>query len=636
MKLIPFIAFLTCVASATPAFAQAPVSLRTEVARNRVEVGESFEVRLSALIQSGGAAPSAPELRVPAGVRAQGPSLSSQTQMTISGGQVQQQMGITATWMVTATQVGKLRIGPASVVVSGRRVFDDPVVIEVAPAGQGGARRQSPSGGGSPFDPFDPFRGGRFPGFPNLFDFDRDQEPGLADTLPQLPEEFRIAKALDAQAFVRAVARPERAVVGEQVTLSVYAYSNGPLGISNATEPSRADFVAYNLLDDSNRNNAYQGAIGEQIWQAAKIHQLALFPIRAGTFRLGETRVWFQRIRRSQTSALRISEPVTVVVTEPPMSGRPRGYQLGDVGNYKLSATVEPRDAESGGSVSVVAKLEGTGNVPGRLFIPQQKGFSWSEPTVTDSVAPHSETVSGFRKFTYVVSVERAGNFELGALRLPYWDPNQKAYAEARAELGSITARPNPGVARTPDPARPDDLSALLKPRSDLRPLTKPDHPLTDARWFWTLLALGPLGVVVANGAQRLGLRVRAAVRARRETHETQAMQALASSRRASAQGDSAAAANEIERAMVLAIEGAVGLKVRAILRADLGAELERSGLSPPLAAEIVALWDACDALRFTGQNSRSSAPGLADRTLNDRAGGLIQRLRKHKSQRPS
>jgi hypothetical protein len=79
--------------------------------------------------------------------------------------------------------------------------------------------------------------------------------------------------------------------------------------------------------------------------------------------------------------------------------------------------------------------------------------------------------------------------------------------------------------------------------------------------------------------------------------------------------------AGAIERAVYLSVEDRLGLKARAVLRADLRGKLEKAGSEPAVAAELVDVLDACDKLRFSGGGA--SDPGSAI----DRAAKAIARL---------
>src|SRR5690606_24259868 len=103
-------------------------------------------------------------------------------------------------------------------------------------------------------------------------------------------------------------------------------------------------------------------------------------------------------------------------VSEPPKEGRPAGY-TGEVGDFELRATVEPRTIPAGGSIAVSARVKGRGRLPGALIVPEQAGTEWLEPTVRDDVSVENSVVGGTRSFSYLVRMTQPGTIDLGALR---------------------------------------------------------------------------------------------------------------------------------------------------------------------------------------------------------------------------
>ena len=83
------------------------------------------------------------------------------------------------------------------------------------------------------------------------------------------------------------------------------------------------------------------------------------------------------------------------------------------------------------------------------------------------------------------------------------------------------------------------------------------------------------------------------------ETAQEQALSQLASAVRAN---DTAASANAAERALIVAVERATGLKARGILKQDLASRLIEAGLARELAEDAAALLARCDQLRFAGE----------------------------------
>jgi hypothetical protein len=567
-----------------------------------VEVGDRFMVRLRAM-GSGDDRASSPDLKLPNGISGSGPSVGSQTQMSIVNGQMTQSVGITATWLLSASAPGNYRIGPASVMTTAGRKQDRVVTIEVVP--RGSLPQSTPPLGGQPLDPWGLLRGmggPNFPGFPGFSGLDEPEEPAL----PQLPDEYRIDRPLDSSAFVRGRAVPKKVVVGEQVTLSIYAYGGrGDFRQGVVTEPSRDDFLAFNLMEDGTQVNAYAFDLGGQRWITAKVQNFALFPLKSGKLKAGAMTFSFvgRGYSKDPLGLSRSASPVEITVVEPPLEDRPPGYRLGDVGHYTLSAQVEPREVPAGGSISVVAKLEGTGNVPASLLTPEQNGVRWLEPQLIEQVAPRSGVIQGFRTFTYVVELNRPGDIDLGELKVPYWDPKARAYGVARAALGTIKVTGSAPVVAASTKASGHRLKGLITPPATLGAAVRAKRgALTDRPLYWLALFGTPLTVLLGFALTDVLGGMRRRLSERRGSLAAAADDALAQLADAGMLAEPARLAGAAERALFLSIEKATGLKARGVLKSELDGALRRAGVTDDLAARAAQLLGRCDELRFAGE----------------------------------
>jgi hypothetical protein len=315
---------------------------------------------------------------------------------------------------------------------------------------------------------------------------------------------------------------------------------------------------------------------------------------------------------------MRESTPVDITVVEPPLAGRPAGYRLGDVGhNYTLGATVEPRNVKQGDAVLVVAQLQGTGNVPTKLAIPQQNGVDWPEPTVIEKLEAGNGNVTGSRTFTFVVRLDRAGSVNLGDLTLPYYDPEQQRYHVARASLGSVEVKPDPSLSPIPSAGvtSEDRLRGLLTPRTRLGPASSTSTPLSEHNAFFGLLLVGPLSVLGGAGLLRAGKRLRSRWGANRETPARRAMSELLAAKAHSQAGDLPSTSAACERALHFALEGATGLKARGLLRSELAAALEARGIAANTAKQVVGTLEVLELSRFVQGQAESEASALFARS---------------------
>jgi BatD DUF11 like domain len=580
--------------------------MSTEVKPPRVEVNARFVLQLRANA-SAGEQVGTPTLKLPPGITGSGPNIGQQSQISIVNGRMTQSVGISATWVLSASRPGKYKLGPVTVPTDRGVVSDRVVTVEVVPQGSLPAPL---AGQPSPLDPFNMLRGMGGPGIPGFPGFpDLDDQPAPPQ-LPELPAEFKIERALDPIAFLRARGVPKKVVVGEQVTLGVYAYAGrGSFEPGAMGEPSRNDFLAFNLMEDARQLQGYQFELDGQRWLTAKMAEFALFPLKAGKLKAGQMTMGFvgRNYSRDARGLERTSLPIDIRVVEPPLEGRPPGYKLGDVGtDYRLSAQVEPREVPAGGSISVVAKLKGMGNLPYSLLVPEQNGVRFLEPQLVEQIAPQRGVVQGFRTFTYVVELSEPGERDLGEISLPYWDPKAKEYGVARAALGVVkvtgSAKPKAGGA-----------AADVTPGARLKSLVTPPEKLgaaraaTPSRWaaqrgYWWLLLGLPLTALLGFGLTDLARALKTRLAQRSGSLSAALSDALSQLSGAARSGDTAKTANAAERALFLSIEKGTGIKGRGVLKAKLAETLKGAGVPSDSAEEAARLLDRCDELRFAGE----------------------------------
>ncbi len=596
---------LACLLWSSSALAEVDVQL--ELSADVIEVGQT--VRVQAKAMSSEDSPGEPQLRVSKDFVLHGPSIGTNHQISFVNGRVQRLAGITATWELTARRSGEFTVGPASVSGPQGRVSSGTVRLKVVPAGSL-PQRQGPRRPRGPFDDDDddPFNlRGR-----SLLD---DLLGRTSPSLPDAPPEYRLDRAPDEVAFLRAELSDTKVVLGEQVTLSVYAYgSRGRFREGNPREPRRTDFFSHPLVENSGRQRLYSVEIDGRRYQAVLIRRFALFPLKTGKLEIGPTEITFvgagYRSRTSNDGIARTSNRLMLEVVEPPAQGRPPDYQAGDVGSFRLKAEVSPRQLKQGDSLSVVATLQGTGNLPARLVTPEQKGVEWLEPTLQEQIdTDRQNNVRGVRTFTYVVNVEPSGKIDLGELRLPYFDPNQKRYEVAQASLGSIEVAERVEEANdAPRQRTRVRLSERMAPRRQLEFSEPRTTRLTARPWFWWLCLGAPLAVALSGGLRTFWAnwsqqRLRSKKSKARATAD-----ALNEAKDYSRAGDLKAASSAIERALFSGIEDKTAIRGRALLRRELTTKLIEVGVEEHVANDVEAIFVALDELRFAQESGQTEA----------------------------
>lgn len=574
-----------------------------------VAEGETFTVRLKA--SGNGGELSEPDISADHHqlAAASAPQIGTFHEMSVRNGVMVQKQGMNVTWRVQALKAGTIQLKP-SIFASGVRFSAQPVKVRIVPPGQAPPRRPNrldPFGGGQLPDPFGGF-GSLFGSNPFGDPLDFPSSQGFFDvpTDPRLSLNHARAQGT----FLHASVDKTRAVIGEQVTLSIYLYIDVNLtrdpDFNDVHEAQASDFIRHSLLDDDTHpKNAGHARVGGRIWAVRLLRRVALFPIKSGDLAIGPMSL--ASISAGGKSAnKRESEPLTVHVTEPPIDGRPPGYQIGDVGRYELSAEVTPREVDRGGMVHVTLDLSGTGNLPSKIVPPARQGIEWLPPEVHDAMGrerrPGSkeagDVYGGKRTFSYLVRIAREGNVDLGDIQIPFYDPATRGYDVARASLGSVLIKPGGAAVVDPnaDNAPLPNLPAVRTARAGAPQVSA--H-LADTRLFWLGLAAPTLAIAAFVGGRAASRRVRERSKAREASPEAALKQRIAEAESACAGDDAPKADAAIARALVQAAIVGVQVNVRGLETREIAAALSERGVARDVAESVQAILAECEAARF-------------------------------------
>lgn len=574
------------------------VELRAQVEPSTIEVGDVASYVVVVMVHGRGQATEVKPGRAN-GMTILGSGGSAPIHMrSIVNGVASEVNGLTSTWRIRADREGTFTVGPAQVTIDGAVKNVPAAKVTVVGRGKAPKRNNDPFAG-TPFAGTFP-QGSTIDPFKGLLDFgddDRTPEPAAPTADPKL--------GMDAPrqsvAFLHGVVDKTRAVVGEQVTLSVYLYEDpyahqGRPG--DVHEPTANDFVKRSLMEDETRVIGLGTAnVGGKAWNVKLVRKNALFPLKTGRLAIEPMSMSLPQAR----VGLRESERLFIDVTEPPVDGRPAGFAMGDVGDMALAATVTPRTVTKDGAVGVTVDLRGTGNLPSQLTLPVVPGVEWLEPQLREKLgAQASDRFGGTRTFSYVVRLHKEGNVDLGEIRLPYFDAEKKAYAVARASLGIIVV--SQGVARDHDAGVEEPevvLAGMPKARRTLEGV-HPQRYLSETPVFWAAIFGSPLACALAVGAHELVRRSR-----ERRANAAPSPERIAKERRAEAEAackgdDGGAAMGAIARAVQAAVLAKTGVNLRGAALDDGAKDLVLAGVDDAHAKAVVAVLKTCEDARFS------------------------------------
>ncbi|HEY9428627.1 MAG TPA: BatD family protein, partial [Gemmatimonadaceae bacterium] len=330
---------------------------------------------------------------------------------------------------------------------------------------------------------------------------DRHQRVDSSARAPEIVSRAVIDTSQDVN--FRALVHPDTVYVGEQVTYELGVFLErgvrDRLRRMEAIAPEMRGMMAY---DPPAPLSGFPARAIGPLRYIAHVYERAIFPLAPGRVVIPPARLVYAMplsysfFSREESFELQ-SDSVSVVVLEPPVEGRPAGWN-GAVGSISVAARVDGAQARVGDAMRLTVSVAGQGNV--KLF-PRPR-LELRDVTVVPAgervtLSSDSLNVSGVKEFDWLLTPLHEGRLVLPQVRYPYFDPREHRYDVARAPAlalevgtGSLAAA-EPGTrSRSPWPVRAEYRGAL-----PLEPYQRPA--------FWWLLVLAPVPAVAMAVARR-------------------------------------------------------------------------------------------------------------------------------------
>lgn len=557
-----------------PAAVLAQIEVRASVSSDRVRVGESFTLSVTA---TGSQSVAAPALANLDGFQARyvGPS----TQVSIVNGQMS--ASVEHRYALTAQREGEFVLGPFTVAHAGQ-VYETNTVRVAVGAG--------------------------------------------VDVGDSAGESLRLVLEVPRpQVFLHERVPVEVTLyVGDVTARDVHfpALQASGVSIESFAQPSRATQVI-----DGRRYEVlrFRGAI-----VPLQAGRRALGPATMNLNLVQQQRHFF--FAQRQAVELR-SNAVDLDVLPLPAAGRPQDFS-GAVGRFALEVAATPLEVDAGDPITVHITLRGDGNFasvtpPSYTDAPGLRVYA---PQLVESGDP------SMRQYEQVVIPESGAFDLLPSLRLAYFDPNTRAYALATGPAIAVQVRDSalaPGVAEST--LGPGDAAGARQRRESLgRDIVYiKDHagPLLDrheraARWWWLLLwqplpLLFYAGVVLYDRHRR---RLSSDERYARSTRAGRAVRrTLADAEKALDAGETKRFFDAFESGLRDYLSARLGLPPGAIDAERLAA----AGVAENTRLAVNEIFATCEQARFA-----PSADAAAPRDLLERARTVVADLERRRGWR--
>ncbi len=588
-----------CLALASSARAGAAVDVGAELDQDLVGLDQTVTLSVTVTIRGNGSVqrielPSSPKLRE------LGTSTSESSSISIGSGGMSVTRSQTYRTSYQPVGQGDVTLPPAVVVVDGQAYRGPPLRLKILPAGQG--TPSQPRGRQRAQSPFSFF------GMPNPFGQGGDDGE---DPFNQMFGGARPPTGQDV--FLAAGVDRRRVYLGQELTWTIRLFSRVDVSeFDDVKLPGFDGFWGEELESPTHPMPTIQN-VGGVPYQVYLIKKKALFPSRSGKISIGAAEAdisaggLFFRGRRLH----RATQPIEVEVLPLP-PGAPPGFSTSNVGDWRLSAQLQPAQISVGEPASLTLTVEGSGNLHALVLpkLPAIPGLRVYDPTSTDKASVNGDRFGGIRKSEFVVVAQRTGEFEIPSLELSTFDPQSRSYSTQRTPAFSLRVVPAVGGQGSGAAAGQNVLEASYRPLRPDPALAVGGLPPLPDRALAAILVLPPLALALAWAAERLRRRrEELAPLARERRAYRSARKRLKAAKALLEAKEPERALDELTRALVGYLEDRTGGPIAGLAHAELREKLVGLGASEAAARAAVRALEACELRRYA-PGARGSSDG--------------------------
>jgi hypothetical protein len=316
----------------------------------------------------------------------------------------------------------------------------------------------------------------------------------------------------------------ETPVIGEQIVASIILYFKQGIEVSSFQPASgwRTDGFWKEELENIRQPQAESTILNGVRYRRAALMRYALFPTRSGELSLSEFSMNvgvrkepsrndpFGSFFGSGANQRRLSlesEPLTLTVRDTPDLQNALGINA--VGDLSIERRLSSNRIETGETVELVTRVEGTGNIPlvRRPEYTLPDGLERYTPQESSNVERRGLTIRGSKTFSELISARAPGRYRIPSSRVAIFNPDRNRYDIVTLSELTFEVTPGEQIAANSNSAtgfRMQPVTGLASWSTSASSTLNPFKKI----WFWFLLILPAAFFVFALRNRRLLTRI--------------------------------------------------------------------------------------------------------------------------------
>jgi hypothetical protein len=506
---------------------------------------------------------------------------------------------------LVAIKEGDFTIGPASVVINGRKLTSNAIKLKVVkgrPVQQTPQQTQlAPAG---------------------------NVRPGNTSDLSKL-------------IFIRAEVDKTDVYQGQQITLDYKLYTR--IGISQSAPdvaPSLNGFWSEDVKQQGPiqfRREMYKG----QVFEVADIKKTILFPEHTGNLTIDPLGVMFvvqvptssgddvfdqllggmQQVKYEAKST-----PVTIHVKPLPTAGKPASF-AGAVGNFSIESTLDKTEVKANDALNYKVAIKGAGNL--KLLQSLTTGFPADfekyDPKIADTIRTTESGMAGTRYFTYLLIPRHQGDFTIDPFKFSWFNPATGRYYELATKAFQIKV--DKGAAQNNVTAFSDadkqDVKMLSKDIRYIKTgdagLRKPGGDFFGSFWYYLLFLLGPVLAYTAYQYRNWQIKTNSdIVKVKSRKAGKIAAKHLANAQKQLLANNNRAFYEDIFRGLYGYLSDKLNIQYASLDRETIVTALRSKSVSEPVVGRLTETLDLCDMARY------APVTHISEKDVFEKAKGII------------